>query len=219
MAAALLASVPATAAPNLVQNGSFENGLANWTIGGSDAQGFAPVAIFYNSASAYPVGAFGEAVTPDNSVSLSPDAVGERAAYFVTDLANAQSLSQNIFLTPGRYEFGFSAYAPANGYSNAGDARFSATLLGSTIANYLVSSGPVTTWQAFNGQTTIQTAGIYAVNFQFDTNLDPSKDVVIDRVYVAAVPEPASWAMLLTGFGLVGASMRRRAGRLVTVSS
>jgi hypothetical protein len=26
-----------------------------------------------------------------------------------------------------------------------------------------------------------------------------------------AIPEPATWAMLLTGFGLVGANMRRRA--------
>ena len=26
-----------------------------------------------------------------------------------------------------------------------------------------------------------------------------------------AIPEPATWAMLLTGFGLVGATMRRRA--------
>ena len=31
-----------------------------------------------------------------------------------------------------------------------------------------------------------------------------------------AVPEPASWAMMLAGFGLVGAMMRRRAsGRLL----
>jgi hypothetical protein len=32
-----------------------------------------------------------------------------------------------------------------------------------------------------------------------------------------AVPEPASWAMLITGFGLVGAAARRR--RVVTVAS
>lgn len=219
MAAALLAASPAMAVVNnLVNNGSFEAGLASWTIGGSDGQGFPPVAIFYNNAAAYPIGAFGEAVPPDNSVSLSPDAVGVRAAYFVTDLARAQSLSQTLFLTPGRYEFGFSAFAPQNGYTNAGDARFQATILGTTVANYLVSTGPVRTWQAFTGQTTIQTAGLYTVNFQFDTNLNPSKDVVIDRVYVAAVPEPASWAMLLGGFGLVGL-MSRRAKRATVVSA
>ncbi len=31
---------------------------------------------------------------------------------------------------------------------------------------------------------------------------------------VAAVPEPASWALMLTGFGLVGAAMRRRRVRI-----
>ena len=217
--AGLLASSPAYAVVNnLVTNGSFESGLAGWTIGGSDGQNFPPVAIFYNSSSAYPIGAFGESVPPDNSVSLSPDAVGQRAAYFVTDLAKAQSLSQTLFLTPGRYEFGFSAFAPQNGFNNAGDARFQATILGTTVANYFVSTGPVRTWQAFTGQTSIQTAGLYTVNFQFDTNLVPSKDIVIDRVYVAAVPEPASWAMLIAGFGLVGL-IRRRSSRPMVVSA
>ena len=32
---------------------------------------------------------------------------------------------------------------------------------------------------------------------------------------LTAVPEPASWAMLITGFGLVGAAMRRRSVRQV----
>jgi hypothetical protein len=52
----------------------------------------------------------------------------------------------------------------------------------------------------------------------FNTNLRPSKDVVIDRVYITriggvnGVPEPSSWAMLIAGFGLVGAASRRRRG-------
>lgn len=213
--AALASTAPASAATNLVSNGSFENGLAGWTIGGTDSQGYPPVAIYYNNASAYPIGAFGEAVPPDNSVSLSPDPVGGRAAYFVSDFTKAQSLTQTIYLTPGRYQFGFSAFAPANGYGNAGDAHFSATLLGNTVANYLVSSGPVRTWQAFSGQTSIGTAGFYTVSFAFDTNLYPSKDVVIDRVYVAAVPEPQSWAMLIAGFGLVGLARRSRRRALI----
>ena len=33
----------------------------------------------------------------------------------------------------------------------------------------------------------------------------------ISDINIAAVPEPASWALMLAGFGLVGASMRRRA--------
>jgi hypothetical protein len=30
---------------------------------------------------------------------------------------------------------------------------------------------------------------------------------------IGAVPEPASWAMLIAGFGLVGAAQRRRVAR------
>ncbi|NJC35135.1 hypothetical protein GGR88_002649 [Sphingomonas jejuensis] len=33
---------------------------------------------------------------------------------------------------------------------------------------------------------------------------------------VAAVPEPATWAMMIAGFGLVGGAMRRRIGAAVT---
>ncbi|MBB6226446.1 hypothetical protein FHS79_000600 [Polymorphobacter multimanifer] len=34
--------------------------------------------------------------------------------------------------------------------------------------------------------------------------------LTISAIAAGAVPEPASWAMLIAGFGLVGASMRRR---------
>lgn len=217
LAAALLAGsamVSGSAqAANLVTNGSFESGLAGWTIGGGDLQGFPPAAIFYNNPAGYPNGAFGEAVPQDNSMSASPDAVGERAAYFVSDLAVSQSLSQQVFLTPGTYKVGFSAYAPANGFANAGDASFSGNIAGVQLANYLVSSGPVQTWQHFSGQSIVGTAGLFDVSFVFSTQLVPAKDVVIDRVYitrVGGVPEPSSWAMLIAGFGLVGATSRRR---------
>ena len=91
-AAAILVAGPASAAVNLVTNGSFElgtNGLDDWTIGGtdSDTPPYPPTAIFYGAAQPYPNGAFGEAVPHNNAPTNSPDAVGDRAAYFVTDWA------------------------------------------------------------------------------------------------------------------------------------
>ncbi|NJC34322.1 hypothetical protein GGR88_001796 [Sphingomonas jejuensis] len=41
----------------------------------------------------------------------------------------------------------------------------------------------------------------------------------INSISVAAVPEPATWAMMIAGFGMVGAGMRRRAGRTATVTA
>ena len=221
-AAAILVAGPASAAVNLVNNGSFEtgaNGLDGWTIGGvdNDSPAYPPTAIFYGAAQPYPNGAFGEAVPTNNAPTNSPDAAGERAAYFVSDFASKQSISQSVWLDVGIYQIGFSAYAPNNGYGNAGEAYFSGTVAGVTLANYAVSSGPAATWQTFAGATNILTAGYYDVSFVFDTNAAPSKDVVIDQVYIIAgnppvpgVPEPATWAMLIAGFGFVGAALRRR---------
>jgi hypothetical protein len=80
-----------------------------------------------------------------------------------------------------------------------------------TLASTKVSALPAATWQNFSGQTTVAT-GDYAIQFSFLTNSSPSKDVVIDRVYVVAapVPEPETYAMLLGGLGLMGAVTRRR---------
>lgn len=214
--AAVLAAGPASAAVNLVSNGSFESGLAGWTLT-NPPPSFPVVAIFYNSATPYPTGAFGEAVPPQNAPTNSPEAVGNRAAYFVSDLSTNETLSQQVFLTAGTYQIGFSAYAPANGYANAGDAQFEGIVASLSLANYAVSAGPVTTWQTFSGATSILADGFYTVSFSFSTSLVPSKDIVVDQVYIIAgnppisVPEPMTLSLL--GASLLGLAGARRAVR------
>ncbi len=46
-----------------------------------------------------------------------------------------------------------------------------------------------------------------------------SSGIGIEYTPTGGVPEPATWAMLIAGFGLVGASMRRRRGTMVQVSA
>ncbi|WP_310475831.1 PEPxxWA-CTERM sorting domain-containing protein [Sandarakinorhabdus sp.] len=64
-------------------------------------------------------------------------------------------------------------------------------------------------WTSYSFNVSLA-AGSYAIRFaQADNQLFFTQGV--DNVFVGgAVPEPASWAMLIAGFGLVGAAARRR---------
>ena len=64
-------------------------------------------------------------------------------------------------------------------------------------------------WTSYSSSMTLA-AGTYQIRFaQADNQLFFQQGV--DNVSISlAVPEPASWAMLISGFGLVGAVARRR---------
>jgi len=46
-----------------------------------------------------------------------------------------------------------------------------------------------------------------------------STGLTIDSVFLSIVPEPATWALLIAGFGMVGFSMRRRRGAIQSVAA
>uniref|UniRef100_UPI00286D7E04 PEPxxWA-CTERM sorting domain-containing protein n=1 Tax=Sandarakinorhabdus sp. TaxID=1916663 RepID=UPI00286D7E04 len=219
------------AVTNLIKNGSFEAGNAGtggflrWTK--SNVPTNAPATIInYNSAAAYPTGAFGERVFPDNAISFSPDAAGTKAAYFVGDFSANETISQLTYLPVGNYRIGFSFFLPNNGLANVGNASFNATIVGAPVAVSAITTGLTgRTWRAVSAVGQITQAGHYQTAFVFNTNRNPSKDVVIDRAFAirttdpadiiiggnpAAIPEPSNWMLLLLGFGLVGAVARRR---------
>jgi hypothetical protein len=230
----------ASAATNLVVNGSFEGTTgvppSGWSLGGIVSDHADPVAIQYGQSSAFPFGAQGEVVPTDNAISLSPDAAGSNGVYFVSDEAKNLSLFQVVHLTPGSYEIGFDSYDTFNGSEQPHDATLTANIAGVELANFDLASVAPGVWNAYSGVAKISTAGDYLVSFTFntpDTPADPdpanpggefnAKDVVIDRAYVisdaagggvsipgAAVPEASTWVLMISGFSLVGFLMRRR---------
>ena len=217
VALSALAATPALAGNQLL-NGSFESGLSGWTAGGSSGDGYPPVVINYNSNAGYPTGAFGEPV-PVDAGTLNPgfDAAGEHALYFVADLAHPQTLSQMVSIVDGvSYTFGFDVYLPQNGANNVNDASFSATVFGITFAAFDAGSTPATQWLHFSSAGTANATGDFTFEFAYNSFGIPAKDFVVDRVYfaptsdVGGVPEPATWAMMLMGFGGLGAVIRRR---------
>jgi hypothetical protein len=217
VACALLAATPlALAGPNLLTNGSFENGLTAWTMVGTpntlSSTTFPPVAITYGSATPYPTGAYGEAIPLPTDLSRSPDAIGTHAAYFVDDNAVNEGLSQVVFLTVGTYQIGFDVYAPGNGFSNPNDAHFSATIAGMTLTDFLVSSQPAMTWLSEAATVQITADGFYDTSFIFNTpGQGAAKDVVVDRAFIVAIPEPDTLALAgIAATALLVASRRKR---------
>jgi hypothetical protein len=81
----------------------------------------------------------------------------------------------------------------------------------SATLNLFANQGFSTKYITFNAQNA-GTAQFYlrSLNLPF-ANIDPT-GVIVDNVSITttAVPEPANWALLIAGFGLVGAAARRR---------
>lgn len=61
-------------------------------------------------------------------------------------------------------------------------------------------------WDVNNGNTTSFTFGVWQI---------PALSFSINGPDTSAVPEPASWAMFIGGFGLMGAALRRKKANVV----
>jgi PEP-CTERM motif len=217
IATGLLAVVgTATAATNLVTNGNFATGdFTGWVVGGNNT-GYPPAVVTTGTACC-----FDETVPVDPLTVGSPDPGGTHAVYFVDDDAN-QTLTQSIHLAAGEYQIGFDAYATYNGFSNPGDADFTAMIAGVKLASYSVhTQDDPGVWINFSGVADVLTAGTYSVAFDFQTFGGPSADVLIDRVFVdtttktggtpIGVPEPATLALVGLGLASLGFVRRRKA--------
>lgn len=229
VAAALAFAAASASGQNLITNGSFEaagttgvNSFTGWQKENIPSNSPASV-IAYNSTAAYPNSAFGESVTPDNNaLSASPDPVGTRGAYLVGDFSQNETIFQHTYLTPGNYRLGFSSYLTANGLANANNSRISVQIIGIPVASTNITGSSIgRTWTNNSGVGSISVAGYYKTALVFNSNGNPAKDVVIDRVYAlrtndpatitipgtpSFVPEPSSALLLmggLTAFGLI----------------
>ena len=87
----------------------------------------------------------------------------------------------------------------------------SITLNGTTLA---ASGGSYSSLQSFNSSGATFNAGVNTLtftvrNFANGQGSNPT-GLFVELAGTADVPEPASWALLVTGFGLVGIAARRR---------
>jgi PEP-CTERM motif len=179
-------AIAATGGPNLVANSSFETGnFSNWMRSGDQSFSF----VSDQFASGGPIdGQF-------HAVLGSVDAIG--------------ALTQILTTTPGtQYNISF-GLANLNGSTPNSFQMF----WGNTIV-FGLNNTNFFDYQTYSFTRTA-TAPTTELIFRYS---NPQGFWLLDKinvndptvVVVTPIPEPASWAMMVLGFGLAGASLRRR---------
>lgn len=122
--------------------------------------------------------------------------------------------------TPGeQYKVVFSLSANPFGANGNYLATLSVTGGVAQTFTYVKTAANTPTNMLYQRFTYLFTASSAFQNIQFRANNTALArggfGPVVDRVGISLVPEPATWAMLIAGFGMIGLTMRRRAGKAV----
>lgn len=200
VSAVILSSSAASAA--IITNGGFESGdFSGWTVNTGAPTPYNQVVIGYNQPTGYPTGAFGEPIPP------APGG-GNYGAYFVSD-TSTQSISQSISLLAGTsYYVSFDIYSPKNGQNNPFDALLQSSTDGN-LSPVFTAKTLGTGWVHYSAEF-VASAGPYAFSLNYTPLGVTGADFVVDNINVAAVPEPATWGMMIMGFAGIGFLAYRR---------
>ena len=201
-AAALAALTPMGAHAATLVNGSFEEGtdpgsfttLANgstavtgWVVGG--------LGIDY-------IGSYWQAADGVRSIDLSGNNKGS-ISQLLTDLVIGQEYIVKFALA-GNPDGGSATKVAVASDGGSQSSVFFFPQAGNTRAN-----------MGWRDQVFRFTATDTSANLTFSATENDAYGPALDNVRFAAVPEPATWALMILGFGAVGGSMRRRSARKV----
>ena len=186
LALAIAAGTPAAAAVNMVINPGFETGnFSGWTL-------------------------------EDTSGNTRISAIGHNGSAYRADLGSVDlnGINQNIATIAGQ-EYNFSFYVRGDAISQSANPsnRFQAFFGSNKVygATNLPANGGVYGLQSFN---LFVTSAVTNIRFAV---LDEANFIALDDVSVTAatattpaVPESATWGMMILGMSVVGFAMRRR---------
>ena len=194
---ALAATSPSFAA-TLITNGSFELGntsgaFSTVAAGGTDITGWTVDAGSVDYISSYWAASDGA-----RSIDIAGSAIGALSQSFATTVGQSYSVSFDLSSNPdlsGPRDLLVSIDGGAPSvFTHPGATGKDAAGMNWTAQSFTFLAGGPSTTITFTTNGTAQ--GVFGA--------------ALDNVAAIAVPEPAAWALMLAGFGLVGGAMRRR---------
>ena len=150
--------------------------------------------------------ALGFAATPAVAAVYAFDLTGGKTASFTIDTAttpdffNVGTFGNQVSYNNVTGTFGGTRQTASIGF---GSNIFAQLNVGGTTLGFTQYGGP--DLFTLNGNTPVFNLG----TFNLSSITSGAAQIRISAV-TAAVPEPATWAMMIGGFGMVGASLRRR---------
>jgi choice-of-anchor C domain-containing protein len=198
ISALFVATLPVAANAATVVNGSFEDGTnpGSFTTVGAGSSAITGWDVLAGSVDY--IGSYWQASDGVRSVDLSGNAIGT-LGQTVTGLTAGQSYS--VTFDVSRNPDG--GVTPRTGVFTAGGQafNFSYSDASSTLENMK--------WETVS-YSFLATGTSALISFSSDGSGGCCFGPALDNVSIAAVPEPASWAMMIGGFALLGAALRRR---------
>jgi choice-of-anchor C domain-containing protein len=192
--AVLFTAMPIAAADaTVVINGSFEQGPASvgsFTTFGTNSTAITGWTVTGGSVDV--IGSYWNHSDGSRSLDLSGNQAGTIAQMIPTIAGKRYTVSFDISSNP--------------------DRAFQKSMLvgfGSATPVAVSFTGPVTRPLQWQTVTLRFTANAPTTRLSFQSTTPAAWGIALDNVS-AAVPEPATWAMLIAGFGFVGAALRRR---------